>query len=334
MSRHVTSWHRDITSQTQTPSPGSSAWSGSRCHDDGPSRDLSDWVWWDSLCFIVPAHSAIYSCSGSRVCRAPGCNWTLWPPISEYRRDHDRHSSARPSSVSLQWSQWYQHQQWHRWSDRRQVSPVILTNCHSQRKHCVNITHCSQVVNLHERSLAEEVSSAWISNVCFSGLISQFMPGFWWHLNTLRCCDNVSTEDNTAITQSNTENQPGNSKMLVSSLHKVDIGLNATNWLVLDQCWMFLTPAPARPRSWWNSCLQHGVTPRYIGHCLPRADQSQVLTSVQISGNIFIYLANSLFFINMKTYVVKYIHELSWSETQFTGWESLMVATHLTPIFI
>ena len=121
--------------------------------------------------------------------------------------------------------------------------------------------------------LAVRVSSAWISNVCsLSGLC--WVPGdIWTHCGvvTMLAPCQATPDYYTAITQR--ENEPGNSKMLVSSLHKVDIGLNATNWLVFNQCWMFLTPALARPRShrsWWNSCLQLGVTPRYIGHCLTR----------------------------------------------------------------
>ena len=123
MSRHVTSWHRDIlvTSQIQTSRLGllariqylvklkvaalvswwlCIAWPGA-----GWS---AGWVWWYSLCFIVSAHSGYLQFtrgpSTHGVCR-PGlcCNWTLWPPISEYHRDHDRHTSTQPSSVFSVW---------------------------------------------------------------------------------------------------------------------------------------------------------------------------------------------------------------------------------------
>ena len=137
------------------------AWPGVTGYDDTPCVLLSS---------LTPA---IYSSPGPRVCRALGCNWTLWPPISEYHRDHDRHTSTRPSSVFSVW----------RYNDQSDTNtnndspdqategqgrPVILTNCHSQHKQCVSITYWSGSFKMTSKKwiLAVRVSSAWISNVC------------------------------------------------------------------------------------------------------------------------------------------------------------------------
>ena len=119
------------------------AWPGVTGYDDTPCVLLSS---------LTPA---IYSSPGPRVCRALGCNWTLWPPISEYHRDHDRHQQLAPSVFSL----WRYHDTNtnNDISDERQVLRVILTNCQSQR--CV--------VNTSHTPLKLSISnSAWMSNVC------------------------------------------------------------------------------------------------------------------------------------------------------------------------
>ena len=140
MSRHVTSWHRDIlmTSQTQTSLvellarikclvsfkvSAEVSWSLLIVYRVTRSEG---WVWWYSLCFIVPLTPTIYSSPGASVCRPVlDCNWTLWPPISEYHRDHVMIVTPAPATLLCplrmaiqwsEWSEWYQHQQWQLWS--------------------------------------------------------------------------------------------------------------------------------------------------------------------------------------------------------------------------
>ena len=139
MSCHVTSWHRDIlmTSQTQTSLVELLARIASiACKFQSISSSVmmvlyrvtrsEGWVWWYSLCFIVPLTPTIYSSPGASVCRPVlDCNWTLWPPISEYHRDHVMIVTPAPATLLCplrmaiqwsEWSEWYQHQQWQLWS--------------------------------------------------------------------------------------------------------------------------------------------------------------------------------------------------------------------------
>ena len=156
MSCHVTSWHRDIlmTSQTQTSSStlgknqvGCKFKSGSEGVMMIVYRVTRSWLgMMILLVFYCPRSLRLFTVHQGPVYAGQCCNWTLWPPISEYHRDHDRHTSTRPSSVFSVW----------RYNDQSDTNtnndssdqategqgrPVILTNCHSQHKQCASITY-------------------------------------------------------------------------------------------------------------------------------------------------------------------------------------------------
>ena len=67
------------------------AWPGVAEYDDTPCVLLSR-----SLRLFTVHQGPVYAGHW-------GCNWTLWPPISEYHRDHDRLSSTRRSPAFSVW---------------------------------------------------------------------------------------------------------------------------------------------------------------------------------------------------------------------------------------